>query len=68
MLECLVQLLVWVILALIIIYVIELLVAQFLPLPPPIVMLIRLLAGLLVLIAALDCIGLLHMGLPFRRG
>ena len=68
MLECLVSLLIWVILALVIIYVIETLVSQFLPLPPPIVMLIRLLIGLLVLIAALDCIGLLHgIRVPFRR-
>jgi hypothetical protein len=66
MLECLVFLVVWCIVALIIVYVIELLVGQFLPLPAPIIALIRVLIGLLVLIAALDCLGILHMPLPFR--
>jgi hypothetical protein len=66
MLECLVSVIIYVILALIVMYVIELLVGQFLTLPPPIILLIRLLIGLLVLIAALDCIGFLHMGLPLR--
>lgn len=70
MLACLVSLIIWVIVALIIIYIIELLVGQFLPLPPPIMMLVRVLIGLLVLIAALDCFGLLGGGslyLPFHR-
>lgn len=64
MLECLVFLIVWVIVALIVVYAVELLVGQFLPLPPPIIMLIRLLIGLLVLIAALKCLGLLSGGFP----
>ncbi|CAN5814026.1 hypothetical protein BH20PSE1_BH20PSE1_01030 [soil metagenome] len=64
MLDCLVYLLIWVIVALIVIYIIEAVVGQFLTLPPPIMMLIRLLVGLLVLIAALNCLGLLNMGFP----
>lgn len=68
MLHCLVYLIVWIIVALIVLFVIETLVKQFIALPPPIIMLIRLLIGLLVLIAALNCIGLLHMDMPlFRR-
>lgn len=67
MLSCLVYLIIWVIVALIVIYIIEAVVGQFLTLPPPIMMLIRLLIGLLVLIAALNCLGLLDMGLPFGR-
>lgn len=68
MLECLVYLIVWVIVALIVLYVIELLVGQFLPLPPQIMMLIRVLLGLIVLIACLECLGLVHMGMFPRRG
>jgi hypothetical protein len=64
MLECLVFLIVWVIVALIVVYAVELLVGQFLPLPSPIIMLIRLLIGLLVLIAALKCLGLFSGGFP----
>jgi hypothetical protein len=66
MLECLVMLIVWVIVALIVIFVIETLVAQFFPIPPQILMLIRLLVGLLVLIAALDCIGFVSLGWSAR--
>lgn len=63
MLECLVVLIVWVIVALIVLYVIETVLRPFIALPPQILMLIRLLVGLLVLIAALDCIGLLRLGM-----
>lgn len=62
MLTCLVYLIVWVIVALIVVYVIELIVGQFLTLPPPIGLLIRALVGLLVLIAALECLGFLGTG------
>jgi hypothetical protein len=67
MLECLVYLIVWVIVALIVLYVLETLVAMFLPMPPNILTLIRLLVGLLVLIAALECLGFLSTGM-FPRG
>jgi hypothetical protein len=70
MLSCLVYLIIWIIVALIVLYIIETLLAQFLPLPPPVIMLIRLLFGLLVLIAVLNCIGIFPGGpglLPFRR-
>lgn len=62
MLECLVYLIVWVIIAVIVLYVVEILVAQFFSIPPPVMMLVRLLVGLLVLIACLDCIGFVNMG------
>jgi hypothetical protein len=66
-LECLVYLIVWIIVALIVIWIIEQLVGMFLQLPPNILVLIRLLVGLLVLIAALDCLGLFHTGVfPLR--
>lgn len=70
MLPCLVYLLVWVIVALIVLYVIETIVKMFFPLPPNIIMLIRLLVGLLVLIAALDCLGFTNIGMvpSWRRG
>lgn len=69
MLSCLVSLIVWVIVAVIFLYVIELLVSQFLPIPPPVVMLLRVLIGLLVLIAALDCFGFMQsFPMPFRGG
>lgn len=64
MLNCIVFLLVWCIVALIVIYVLEMILSQFLTLPPPVTMLIRLLIGLLVLIAALNCLGLLNMSMP----
>lgn len=70
MLNCLIYLIIYVIIALIVLYIIETLLAQFLTLPPPVIMLIRLLVGLLILIAALDCIGIMPGGpglLPFRR-
>ena len=69
MLECLVGLIIAVIVALIVLWVIETVLAPFITLPPPILMLIRLLIGLLVLIYALQCIGVLGGGhlYPFRR-
>ena len=59
MLECLVYLIVWVIIAVIVLYILESVLAPFIALPPPVYMLIRLLIGLLVLIAFLNCIGFL---------
>jgi hypothetical protein len=49
---------IYVIVALIVLYILQMLIAQFLPLPPPVMMLIRVLVGLLVLLAALNCFGL----------
>jgi hypothetical protein len=57
MLECLVMLIVWVIIAIIVLYILETVLAPFISLPPPVYMLIRLLIGLLVLIAFLNCCG-----------
>ncbi len=71
MLECLIYLIVWVIIAVIVLYVLESVLAPFITLPPPVYMLIRLLIGLLVLIAFLNCTGLVggmgHYGLDFGR-
>ena len=68
MLECLVGLIIAVIIALIVIYVIETVLAPFITLPPPILTLIRLLIGLLVLIYALQCLGILSgHGFTFHR-
>lgn len=67
MLNCLVQLLIFAIVGLIFLYILEIVLAQFLPIPPPIKMLIRLLIGLLILIAALNCFGFLGTGPFFFR-
>jgi hypothetical protein len=56
MIECLISLIIVVIIAVIVIYALEAIVGVFLPLPPPVMMLIRLLVGLLVLLYALDCL------------
>jgi type III secretory pathway component EscU len=67
-LECLVSLIVVVIIALIFVYIIETVLAPFITLPPPIMTLIRLLIGLLVLIYALQCLGILGgHGFVFHR-
>ena len=68
MLGCLVTLIVWVIVAVIILYVLEQVLAPFFPLPPPVYMLIRLLIGLLILIEFLGCIGFLGGGNNFQFG
>jgi hypothetical protein len=65
MLSCLVYLIVWLIVILIILYIVEMLLSQLLTLPPPVMVLIRLLAGLILLIMVLNCFGLLD-GPPFR--
>lgn len=67
MLECLLMLIVYVIIAVIFWYVIQQLVTVFWTPPPPVMNLIGLLLGLLVLIAALNCLGILGGdGAPFR--
>ena len=69
MIECLISLIIWCIVAAIILYIVEAVLGSFLPLPSQVLMLIRLLVGLLVLLAVLDCFGLLQGGVrfPFRR-
>jgi hypothetical protein len=69
MLSCLVQILIYAIISLIILFILEYVFAQFFPLPPKVIMLIRLLIGLLLLLYALSCFGILD-GAPgpfFRR-
>jgi hypothetical protein len=60
------MLIVYVIVAVIALYVLEVLLATFITLPPPVMVLIRLLIGLLVLIAFLNCTGLLSGGFGMR--
>ena len=69
MIECLISLIIWCIVAAIILYIVEAVLGSFLPLPSQVLMLVRLLVGLLVLLAVLDCFGLLQGGVrfPFRR-
>jgi hypothetical protein len=70
MLECLIVLIVYVIIAVIVLWVLETVIASFgVAVPPPITTLIRLLLVLLVLIWFLNCIGLLGgtFHLPLRR-
>ena len=67
MLSCLISLIIYAIIALIILIIIETILAQFFPLPPKILLLIRVLVGLLLLIQALSCLGLLPLSAPFRN-
>ena len=63
MLACLIYLIIWIIVALIVLFVLEKILAMFIPdMDARVVMLIRLLVGLLVLLYALDCIGLIPLG------
>lgn len=62
MIGCLITLIIWCIVAIIVLYVFEYLIAQFIALPPPVFVLIRLLVGLLVLLMFLECIGLVGGG------
>lgn len=64
MISCLISLLIVVIIAVIVLYVVETAVGALLSLPPPIWMLIRLLVGLLVLLYALNCLGIVGDGRP----
>lgn len=65
MLECLVYVLLYVIIAAIAWYVIQEVVKVFWTPPPPVMHLIGLLLGLLVLLAALNCLGVIDGGRPF---
>jgi len=58
MLPCLVNLIIYIIIILIVFYILQILLAQFLTLPPQVIMLLKILVGLLILIAALDCFGI----------
>lgn len=53
---CFISLIIVVILAVIVVYAFEAIVGIFLPLPPPVGQLIRLLVGLLVLLYAIQCL------------
>lgn len=64
---CLISLIIWVIVAVIILYVVEVLFNSFLPGPrPPIMLLLRILFGLLLLLALLDCLGVFSGGFTFQ--
>lgn len=62
MLECLLMLIVYVIVAVIVFYIVQQLVTVFWTPPPPVMQLIGLLLGLLVLIGALNCLGIFDGG------
>lgn len=57
MIVCFIGLIIWVIIALIVLYILEAVLAPLITLPPPVMMLIRLLIGLLVLLYFLQCLG-----------
>ena len=59
MLECLIMTIIWAIVALIVVYILELILAQFVALPGQVIILIRLLVALLLLLYVLACTGLL---------
>jgi hypothetical protein len=67
MLSCLISIIIAAILALIIIFTLEFVFAQFLPLPPNIMMLIRVLVGLLIILYALSCLGFVPLDRPLFR-
>lgn len=64
MLTCLIYLIIWCIIAIIVLYIFETVVAMFIALPSQVFVLIRLLVGLLVLLAFLNCVGLLGGAYP----
>ena len=61
MLHCLVFLLIYAIVAVLVVYILELILGQLISAPPPIGLLIRCLVALLVLIWFLNCAGLLPL-------
>jgi hypothetical protein len=67
-LACLIHIIIYAICALIVIFILEYVFAQFLPLPGQVIMLIRILVGflvgLLILLYALSCFGILGDGGP----
>lgn len=56
MIECLISLIIYVIIAVIAVYVFEAIVAAIWTPPPPVFMLVRLLVGLIVLLHGLRCL------------
>jgi len=58
MVSCLVTLIIYCIVAVVLLWVIETILASFLAPPPPIINLIRCLAVLLILVWMLDCLGI----------
>jgi hypothetical protein len=66
--QCLIGVIIYAIVSLIILFILEYIFAQFFPLPPKVIALIRLLIGLLILLYALSCFGILDGGPgPFFR-
>jgi hypothetical protein len=59
MLDCVIYLIIYCIVAVIGLYVVEVVLQQFCALPPKILVLVRLLIGLLLLLWLLGCVGLL---------
>jgi hypothetical protein len=59
---CLIGVIIYAIISLIILMILEFVFAQFFPLPSKVIMLIRLLVGLLLLLYALSCFGVLGEG------
>lgn len=59
MITCLIWLIVWCIVAVIVVYAVETLLGLWMTLPPAVFVLIRLLAGLLVVLGVLSCLGML---------
>lgn len=64
MITCLIYLLIWVIVAVIVLYIIEVALGAVIALPSPVYILIRCLVALLILLWVLSCVGLLP-GAPF---
>lgn len=64
MIECLIGLIIYAIIAVIVVYVFEAIVAAIWTPPPPVFMLIRLLVGLIVLLRGLKCLGGLDARFP----
>lgn len=66
MLGCLLSLILWIIVALIVVFVLEKIISMFISdLDPRILYLIRLLIGLYILILALSCVGVLSTDVRF---
>ena len=66
MIQCLILLVIYCIVAVIVLYVIETVLGLFLALPPQVFVLLRCLAALLVLVPLLQCLGVLSGSTPRR--
>jgi hypothetical protein len=67
MIGCLIYVLIYVIVAVIVLYILEMILAPLITLPRNVWVLLRALAGLLILLWALECFGLTDYG-PHRFG